>query len=114
MEKKIAIPIEGGKLCAHFGHCEKFYMAVIEDGKIKNQVEIVPPEHQPGLYPRWIKAQGAECVIAGGMGESAQMLFKNEKIELFIGAPVKTPEELTKDYIQGNLKSGVNSCHHGG
>jgi len=24
MNKKIAIPIEDGMLCAHFGHCEQF------------------------------------------------------------------------------------------
>lgn len=28
MNKKIAIPIEDGMLCAHFGHCEYFYVAI--------------------------------------------------------------------------------------
>jgi len=112
MKKKVAIPVENGKLCTHFGHCEKFYIAIIEDKKIKNRTEIIPPEHQPGLYPKWIKAQGVECVIASGMGENAQTLFKNEGIELFIGAPVKPVEELIKDYIHGVLKSGVNNCSH--
>jgi len=112
MEKRIAIPVVNGKLCAHFGHCEKFHIAVIEDGKVKEEIEIVPPEHQPGLYPKWIKTQGVDCVIAGGMGEKAQALFKNEEVELFIGAPVKAAEELIKDYIHGVLKSGPNSCSH--
>ncbi len=35
MEKKIAIPVEKGKPCAHFGHCEKFYVAVIAINNIK-------------------------------------------------------------------------------
>ena len=72
MEKKVAIPVENGMLCAHFGHCEKFYIAVIEGDKIKNELEIIPPEHQPGLYPKWIKAQGVACVIAGGMVRKAK------------------------------------------
>ena len=112
MEEKIAVPVENGMLCAHFGHCEKFYIATVEEGKIKNEIEITPPEHQPGLYPKWIKAQDVSCVIAGGMGESAQSLFKNEEIALFTGVPVKEPKELIVDYIQGVLKSGVNSCNH--
>jgi predicted Fe-Mo cluster-binding NifX family protein len=112
MEKKVAVPVENGILCAHFGHCEKFYIATVEEGTIKNEKEITPPEHQPGLYPKWIKAQGVACVIAGGMGESAQRLFKNEEIELYMGVPVKAPIELIKDYIQGVLRSGVNSCNH--
>ena len=112
MEEKIAVPVEKGVLCAHFGHCEKFYIATVEEGKIKDEIEITPPEHQPGLYPKWIKAQGVSCVIAGGMGESAQSLFKNEEIALFTGVPVKEPKELVNDYIQGVLESGVNSCNH--
>ena len=43
MKKKIAIPAESGKLCAHFGHCEKFYVAVIDNNKIKEEQEITPP-----------------------------------------------------------------------
>ena len=112
MEKKVAVPMENGMLCAHFGHCEKFYIVTLDDAKIKNEIEITPPEHQPGLYPKWIKAQGVSCVIAGGMGESAQSLFKNEEIDLLIGVPVKEPKELINDYIQGVLKSGVNSWKH--
>jgi predicted Fe-Mo cluster-binding NifX family protein len=112
MEKKIAIPVENGMLCAHFGHCEKFYVVTVEDGKIKNELDIVPPAHEPGLYPKWIKTQGVSCVIAGGMGEKAQSLFKNEEIELFTGVPVKQPKELISDYLHSVLESGVNSCDH--
>ena len=37
MKKKIAIPAESGKLCAHFGHCEKFYIADVENGEITDR-----------------------------------------------------------------------------
>ncbi len=112
MEKKIAIPVEKGKRCAHFGHCEKFYVAVIDNNKIKEEQEITPPEHQPGLYPKWMKSLGVQCVIAGGMGEKAQDLFRQNGIQLYTGVPVKTAADLAQDYIQGTLKSGVNSCNH--
>lgn len=51
MNKKIAIPIEDGMLCAHFGHCEYFYVADLVNNEIVKEEMITPPEHQPGLYP---------------------------------------------------------------
>ena len=34
MNKRIAIPVEDGMLCEHFGHCEYFYVADLENNKI--------------------------------------------------------------------------------
>ena len=31
---KIAIPLTGGQLSTHFGHCEQFGIYEVEDGKI--------------------------------------------------------------------------------
>jgi len=112
MKKKIAIPIENGKLCSHFGHCEYFYVATVNDGKIELEQDITPPAHEPGLYPKWVGDLGVKCVIAGGMGEKAQNLFRQENIELFIGAEEKAPSDLINDYISGHLETGANSCNH--
>ena len=112
MEKKVAVPMENGMLCAHFGHCEKFYIATLEDAKIKNEIEITPPEHQPGLYPKWIKAQGVSCVIAGGMGEKAITLFNEQNINVFVGAPIKQASELVADFIASKLSLDANYCDH--
>ncbi|MCI1640191.1 MAG: NifB/NifX family molybdenum-iron cluster-binding protein [Bacteroidales bacterium] len=112
MKTKIAVPVETGKLCAHFGHCESFYIADTEDGKITDENEIVPPEHEPGLYPKWINGQGVSCIIAGGMGGKARMLLKEENIKVVISAESKTPRELVEDYLKGSLAIGENSCNH--
>jgi len=69
MNKTIAIPLENGILCAHFGHCEKFAIVKVEDCKIVDVKEITPPEHVPGLYPSWVAQFGTTDVIAGGMGQ---------------------------------------------
>ena len=34
MKKRIAIPLEGGILCSHFGHCEQFAIVDAEDKSI--------------------------------------------------------------------------------
>ena len=112
MIKKIAIPIENGVLCAHFGHCQSFCFVDVENNKITNIAEIVPPAHEPGLYPAWVKEQGATEVICGGMGEKAKMLFNRQAITLHIGASVKTPKELVTDLLADNLLTGDNTCNH--
>lgn len=111
---KIAIPSLDGKLCLHFGHCEQF--AVIDvDNETKTVGEVsflTPPPHEPGVLPRWLHEQGADVIIAGGMGQRAQTLFTSNGIEVLVGAPQETPEELAKAYIQGRLVSGTNVCDH--
>ena len=83
MNNKVAIPIEGGRLSAHFGHCEQFYFADIENGKIVKEETITSPEHQPGVYPVWVKQQGANAVIAGGIGWKAKICLL-KKISWFM------------------------------
>ena len=112
MNKKIAIPTEGGKLCAHFGHCESFYMATIQEGLIVEETMVTPPAHEPGLYPAWVGQQGVGTVIAGGMGEKAKELFRHENIQVFVGADAKTPRELVEDFLKNSLVTGENSCNH--
>lgn len=112
MNKKIAIPTVNGLLCAHFGHCEKFAFVEVADGKIINITEETPPEHVPGLYPRWVAGFGVTDVIAGGMGERAIMLFEEQKINAFVGAPQKTPKEIVEDFIDNKLDLVANYCNH--
>lgn len=112
MEKKIAIPVENGKLCGHFGHCAAFYMAEIENNQIVKETTIVPPAHEPGLYPAWIAKYGVTAVIAGGMGEKAKTLFGKENIDIYTGSEVKDPKSLVLDFISNNLVQGTNTCNH--
>jgi len=112
MNKKIAIPLENGLLCAHFGHCQTFAIVNVEDGVIKEVNEVVPPEHVPGLYPKWIAQFGVTDVIAGGMGQQAVMLFNQQKINAFVGAPVKSAAELVADFLENRLTLSANYCDH--
>jgi len=114
MKKKIAIPLEGNVLSAHFGHCEAFAFVEVEDNEIKNITVLDPPEHQPGTFPRFVAAQGATDVIGGGMGNRAIELFKEASVNVFIGAPIDKPEKLVIDFLSGKLKLNANYCDHGG
>ena len=102
MNKKIAIPLENGVLCAHFGHCEKFAIIEVVKGEIVEIRELTPPEHVPGLYPRWVGEFGVTDVIAGGMGQKAIDLFNQQNINAFVGAPLKGAKEIIEDFFDLN------------
>jgi predicted Fe-Mo cluster-binding NifX family protein len=112
MNKRIAIPMENGVLCGHFGHCETFAIVNVEENKITEIKEVIPPEHVPGLYPKWVAEFGVSDVIAGGMGQKAIMLFNDQNINAFVGAPAKPARELVEDFIAGKLNLSANYCNH--
>ncbi|HBB91660.1 MAG TPA: ATPase [Bacteroidales bacterium] len=112
MNKKIAIPLENGVLCAHFGHCQAFSIVEVKNNAVISLHEITPPEHQPGLYPGWIAQHGVTDVIAGGMGQQAISLFNQHNINVFVGAPVKGAKQLAEDFLLGRLSLSSNYCDH--
>lgn len=111
---KIAIPLAGGKLAMHFGHCERFALVDVDpaEKKILGREDIDAPPHQPGLLPPWLAERGATMIIAGGMGQRAQSLFTEHGIQVIVGAPSDTPERLVGDYLAGTLQAGENVCDH--
>ncbi len=111
---KYAIPVTGGILSAHFGHCEQFAL-IQADEKSRTilKKELLPsPGHQPGFLPQWLAGKGVEVVIAGGMGASAISLFQQNGINVQLGAPSADPESVIADYLNGNLATGDNRCDH--
>jgi len=112
MKTRFAIPTADKKLTAHFGHCAEFAIINVEDGKIVDETYITPPPHEPGLLPKWLHQQGVNIIIAGGMGQRAQTLFAQNKIEVSVGAPSEEPSALVLSYLNNSLKTGNNLCDH--
>ena len=111
---KIAIPTTGGQLATHFGHCDQFAIVEVDPEKmaILDTTFLTPPPHEPGVLPRWLHEQGANVIIAGGMGQRAQILFAEQNIQVLVGAPADTPEATVSAYLEGNLATGGNLCDH--
>jgi len=111
---RIAIPLAGGKLAMHFGHCERFALVDVNptEKKILKREDIDAPPHEPGLLPKWLAERGANVIIAGGMGQRAQGLFVEHGIKVLVGAPAETPQKLVADFLAGTLQSGENVCDH--
>ena len=111
---RIAIPVSQGKLSLHFGHCDHFAIVDVdsETERISEIRMMAAPSHEPGALPRWLNEQDVKLVIAGGMGSRAQMLFTDSGIDVQIGAPSESAEEVVNAYLQGTLQTGANICDH--
>ena len=111
---RIAIPVANGKLAMHFGHCEQFALldVDVQEKTITGTNYITPPPHAPGVLPAWLHEQGANVIIAGGMGNRAQQLFAHNDITVVVGVPADTPEDLANAYLNGTLETGENVCDH--
>lgn len=111
---KYAVPVSGGTMSPHFGHCEQFALFEVEEQKkeIINKELITSPEHQPGLLPRWLVEKGVSVVIAGGMGPRALDIFHQNGISVVLGAMESDPEKAVLSHINGTLAIGDNVCDH--
>jgi len=110
----VAIPVEQGRLCAHFGHCEQFALFTVDPEKkhVTGQRMADPPPHEPGVLPKWLHDEGVNVVITAGMGMRAQQLFTQFDIETIVGANGKSPEAIVSDFLEGRLQTGQNLCDH--
>ena len=72
----------------------------------------MPPDHAPGVIPKFLHDNGVNMIIASGMGTRAQEFFTQFGIEVVIGAPSLDAEEVVKQYLAGTLATGDNICDH--
>lgn len=111
---RFAIPVTGGTMSPHFGHCEHFALIDVDEQskKILKKELVPPPAHQPGVLPEWLAEQGVSLVIAGGMGSRAQSIFQQNNIVVIIGTMENDPEKAVLNYLNGQLATGDNICDH--
>jgi predicted Fe-Mo cluster-binding NifX family protein len=108
--KRIAIAMYQGKVSEHFGYCDAFYIADIEDNTIINATKMDSPGHRPGFLPDFLMNYGVNVIIAGGMGESAVTLFLQNHMEVYTGAQ-GTAKDVLSLWIEGKLVSSGTVCH---
>lgn len=109
---KIAIPTADGKLCAHFGHCESFtFVDVNPDTKeILNIENKVPEEGVSCQSASWISEQGANIVLAGGMGARPIAIFNQNGVKVVAGCPELEIKDVVNSFLNSTLVTGENSC----
>lgn len=109
---KIAISTDGDLVSAHFGRCPSFTIVELEDGTVISKHVIDNPGHHPGFLPQFLHERGVNAIIAGGMGQRAEMLFEENGIKTIMGVSGKV-DEVIKQAVQGKLKGGESLCRPG-
>lgn len=103
-----------GMVAQHFGRCP-YYTFVDIEGEDVQHVTVVPNphynNHQPGEVPAFIKAQGADMLITGGMGQRAIAFFEQFSIQTFTGA-AGTVHAALEAALNGALSEAVPCAGH--
>jgi len=89
----------------HFGRCPYYVLVDLDERRVECVEAVENPfyaEHQPGQVPRFIHGQGANVMLAGGMGRRALGLFQEYRIEAVTGAS-GTVRYALEQYLQGTL-----------
>jgi predicted Fe-Mo cluster-binding NifX family protein len=116
--KKIALACEdnqglNGQMSQHFGRCPSYLVVDVEGSEVKKSEVVENPyysNHIPGKVPQFIKEQGAQVMIAGGMGPKAIDMFTTFGIEVVTGA-IGNVGNVLQAYLRGEI-SGVEPCKH--
>lgn len=103
--KRVAIPIVDNQLSEYFGTCN--YYEIFEIGKniSDRKTELMPVGVAISELPGWLENQGITDVIAYKVNREIIKLFASKKVNLFVGIPIDTPENLIDHYLQGKLES---------
>jgi len=109
---RVAISTDGDFVSAHFGRCPSFTFVDIENGELIRKEQMDNPGHQPGAIPQFLHQQGAECIVAGGMGMRATGFFNEFGIQAIVGISGKIDEVIEK-LKKGTLQGGESLCKPG-
>ena len=116
--RRIALACEdnqglGGQISQHFGRCPYYLILDVEGEEIIKTDIITNPyyhDHTPGMVPKFINEQGADVMIAGGIGPRAIELFASLGIEVVSGI-AGNAGDIVQAYLKGEI-SGVEACQH--
>ena len=109
---KVAISTDNDLVSAHFGRCSSFTIVEFEGNRVISNDIINNPGHHPGFLPQFLKEKGVKAIIAGGMGQRAQMLFEESKIKTIMGISGRV-DEVIKQAVAGTLQGGESLCRPG-
>jgi predicted Fe-Mo cluster-binding NifX family protein len=99
-------------VAGHFGGCPFFTLIDLEADQVQAVQVVANPYlsgHEPGQVPEFVHSQGAEVVLAGGMGHRAVGFFEQYGIQPMTGFS-GTVRQAVEAYRQGQLSSAA-PCH---
>ena len=109
---KFAVTYENGQVFQHFGHTEQFKVYETENGKIVSQKIIDADGAGHGALAGFLKDNGVDVLICGGIGGGARSALAEAGIELYPGASGSADEQ-AEAFIRGELQYDPDTqCSH--
>jgi len=98
----------------HFGRCPYYVIVEEKNGEIDPLIRVIANPYfgshgEPGQIPSFLKEQGIEVIIAGGMGPRAVGFFNQLGIKTVTGATGKV-KEAVDGFLEGELENS-KPCH---
>ena len=110
---KIAVTYEAGLIFQHFGHTAQFKIYEIEKDCVVSSQVIDTNGHGHGALAGFLKEQGVQVLICGGIGGGAQLALAEAGIMLY-GGVRGDADEAVEALLAGQLV--YNPCvrcdHH--
>lgn len=112
---KIAVTYEDGQVFQHFGHCGNFKLYQVENGKVTDTAVVGTGGSGHGALAGFLKEQGVDTLICGGIGGGARTALSDMGIEFYPGVSGEA-DKAVDALLAGNLAydpDTVCSHHHG-
>ena len=111
---KIAVTYENGLIFQHFGHTEQFKIYDVENGEVKSSIVVSTNGSGHGALAGFLKANGVDTLICGGIGGGAKNALAAAGITLY-GGCMGSADEAVKALIENKLNYNANvECNHHG
>lgn len=109
---KIAVTFENGQVFQHFGHTSQFKIYEVEGDTVKSAAVVDTNGSGHGALAGFLKAQGVDVLICGGIGGGAQTALNEAGIKIYGG--VTGPADVAAvSFIAGSLRYNPDvKCDH--
>ena len=109
---KIAVTYENGNVFQHFGHSEHFKIYDVTDGKIVGEQVVDTNGSGHGALAGFLKDNGVNVLICGGIGGGANRALADAGIELYGGVSGEA-DSVVLDFLNKKLNYNPDvHCEH--
>lgn len=109
---RIAVAYDEAEVFQHFGHTEQFKIYELTDGRITGKKIVDTDGSGHGALVGFLKEQGVDALICGGIGMGAKNALQEAGIALYGGVSGKA-DSAVEAFLEGKLTYQTNaSCNH--
>lgn len=112
--KKIAVTYENSQVFQHFGHTAQFKIYQVEEGQVTSAQVVDTNGSGHGALAGFLKDQGVDTLLCGGIGGGAKTALAQAGIELY-GGVSGSADQAVEDLLAGRLvfQPDILCSHHG-